>query len=398
MLSNKSGCKKRNRRLTNVLFKPIGEKIVDFSPAFEQLMRTDLAHQNRSKPISEVYDRVKKEIADAEEELNKIKIKKGTNKKKAALNASIIKKKKWLSDVNDAERKNFLTQWNAMFHGYRIDLAINQSEHVRTQGLVVQSASEEFNKLLQIVIPKDIQIEGKAYSAAELKEYKSILNRFSESIKTVVIEDKNEITSKRIKRLLNGNDLTIEHNCIGHAIYTQIYKKRNQLVITHCNRGNGQRTTYNLVYQINIAGLDFAKLRTAISTITGLEVVNGNEEHYKKFYDQYDKTLKELGFSFGLGKHVKSQKIGNCAVANLKGLLKERVPDDVYKWYTTEMRSQSNLQHLITPMLQAGKNLKNKQSNIDTDNDFFQLRQLINYILDKTVEGIVNCYSLVLII
>ena len=153
-----------------------------------------------------------------------------------------------------------------------------------------------------------------------------------------------------------------------------------------------KRSNYNLVYRINIAGLDSEKLRTAIETITGLEVVNGNEEDYKKFYDQYDKTLKDLGFSFNLGKHVKSQKIGNCAVANLKGLLKERLPDDVYKWCTTEMRNRSNIQHLITPMLQTGKDLKNKHSNIDTDDDFFQLRQLINFILDKSVEGMVNCY------
>ncbi|MCE0721831.1 hypothetical protein [Legionella resiliens] len=378
--------------MTGVVSNPPVGKIVDFTHVFEEFMRTDLARQNLDKPASGAYDRVKQEITDAEEELNKIKTKKGKAKKKAALNETITQKKKWVSDVNDAESKNFLAFWATMFHGYRIDLVVNQKEHIRRQGLVVKAASEEFVKLLLKVLPQDIKIEGKTYTASELKEYKSILNRFHKSIKKIVIEDKNEITSERIKKLLSGNDLTIEHNCIGHAIYTQIYQEKNQLVITHCNRGNGQRSTYNLVYRINIAGLDLDKLKTAIETITGLEVVKGNEEDYKKFYDQYDKTLKDLGFCFSLGKHSKSQKIGNCVLANLKGLLKERLPEEVYKWCTMEMRSLSTIQHLINPMLQSGKDLKNKPFNIDTDDDFFHLRQLINYIFDKSVEGIVNCY------
>ncbi|KTD12030.1 hypothetical protein Lgra_1488 [Legionella gratiana] len=368
------------------------EKKVDYVHAFEQFMRTDLTRQNLNKPASAAYDRIKQEITDAEKELNTIKAKKGKAKKKASLNETIIKKKKWLSDVDDEESKNFLPLWSAMFHGYLIDLVVNQKEHIRKQGIVVKAASEEFVKLLLTVLSQNIKVEGKTYTAAELKEYKSVFSRFSESIKTIVIENKNEITLKRIRKILFGNDLTIEHDCNGHAIYTQIYKEGKQLVITHCNRGNGQRSTYNLVYRINIAGLDVAKLRTAIETITGLGVVNGNEENYKKFYDQYDKTLKDLGFSFSWGKHVKSQKIGNCVLANLKSLLKERLPEDVYKWCTTQMRDLSTIQHLINPMLQSGRNLKNKQFNIDIDDEFFHLRQLINYIFDKSVEGIVNCY------
>ncbi|KTD63525.1 hypothetical protein Lsan_0958 [Legionella santicrucis] len=381
--------KEKNKR---VVSNPPVEKIVDFTHEFEQFMQTDLAQQNLNKSASAVYDRIKQEITDAEEELNKIKTKKGNVKKKATLNETIIKKKKWLSDVDGEERKNFLPFWSAMFHGYLIDLVVNQKEHIRKQGIVVKAASEEFVKLLSTVLSQDIKIEGRTDTAAELKEYKSIFSRFSESIKTIVIEDKKEITLKRIRKLVFGNDLTIEHDCNGHAIYTQIYKDKKQLVITHCNRGNGQRSTYNLVYRINIAGLDLNKLRTAIETITGLGVVNGNEEDYKKFYDQYDKTLKDLGFSFSWGKHVKSQKIGNCVLANLKGLLKERLPDDVYKWCTTQMRDLSTLQHLINPMLESGKNLTKKQFNIDTDDEFFHLRQLINYIFDKSVEGIVNGY------
>lgn len=392
MQSKKDVYKRKKHRMTHGVSNPPVAKTVNFTHVFEQFMRTDLERQNLNKPTSAAYDRVKQEIADAEVELNKIKSKKGKAKKRATLNESITKKKKWLSDVNDAENKNFLAFWATMFHGYRIDLVVNQKEHIRRQGLVVKAASEEFVKLLLAVLSQDITIAGKTYSASELKKYKSILNRFYESIKTIVIEDKNEITLKRIRKLLAGNDLTIEHNCIGHAIYTQIYQERNQLVITHCNRGNGQRATYNLVYRINITGLDLNKLRTAIEKITGLEVANDNEEDYKKFYDQYDKALKDLGFSFSLGKHVKSQKIGNCVLANLKGLLKERLPEDVYKWCTTEMRDLSTIQHLINPMLQSGKDLKNKHFNIDTDDDFFHLRQLINYIFDKSVEGIVNCY------
>ena len=239
MQSNKAGYKKK-RRVTSALLNSVVGKKVDSAHVFEQLMRTNLAWQNLNKPVSGAYDRVKQEIADAEKELNKIKTKKGKTKKKATLNATIIQKKKWLEDVNDAESKHLLVLWTAMLHGYRIDLVINQREHVRKQGLVVRAASEEFEKLLQTVIQQDIKIEGKTYSVEELKKYKNILGRISESIKKVVIEDKNEITSKRIKSVLSGNDLTIEHNCIGHAIYTQIYRERNQLVITHCNRGNGQ--------------------------------------------------------------------------------------------------------------------------------------------------------------
>lgn len=376
---------KKKRAVSNPL-------VEDFAQEFEHLMRTDLTQQNLNKSASEVYDRVKQEITDAEEELKKIKTKKGKAKRKATLNETIIKKKKWLSDVDDEENKNFLPLWSAMFHGYLIDLVVNQKEHIRKQGLVVKAANEEFVKLLSTVLSQDIKIEGKTDTASELKEYKNVFSRFSESIKTIVIEDKNQITLKRIRKLVYGNDLTIEHDCNGHAIYTQLYKEGKQLVIIHCNRGNGQRATYNLVYRINIAGLDLNKLRTAIETITGLGVVNGNEEGYKKFYDQYDKTLKELGFSFSWGKHVKSQKIGNCVLANLKGLLKERLPEDVYKWCTTQMRDLSALQHLINPMLESGKNLTNKPFNIDTDNEFFHLRQLINYIFDKSVEGIVNGY------
>ncbi|AWN73126.1 hypothetical protein LEAN103870_04970 [Legionella anisa] len=392
MQSKKNAYKKKKRRMAGGVSNPQVEERVDFTHVFEQFMRTDLERQNLNKPASAAYDRIKQEITDAEEKLNKIKTKKGKTKKKAILNETITKKKKWLSDINDTESKNFLAFWATMFHGYRVDLVVNQKEHIRRQGLTVKAASEEFVKLLLTVLSQDIKVEGKTYTASELKKYKRILNRFCESIKTIVIEDKNEITSKRIKKLLSGNDLTIEHSCIGHAIYTQIYQEKNQLVITHCNRGNGQRSTYNLVYRINIAGLDLGKLRVAIETIAELEVVNGNEEDYKKFYDQYDKTLKDLGFSFSLGKHVKSQKIGNCVLANLKGLLKERLPDEVYKWCTTEMKSQSIIQHLINPMLQSGKDLKNKQFNIDTDDDFFHLRQLINYIFDKSVEGVINCY------
>ncbi len=381
--------KEKNKRVVSI---PTVKKIVDFTHEFELLMRTDLTRQNLNKPASAAYDRVKKEITDAEEELNKIKTKKGNAKKKATLNETILKKKKWLSDVDDEESKNFLPLWSAMFHGYMVDLVVNHKEHVRKQGLVVKAASEEFVKLLSTVLAQDIQIEGKTYTASELKEYKSVFNRFSESIKTIVIEDKKEITLKRIRKTLYGHDLTIEHDCNGHAIYTQIYKEKNQLIITHCNRGNGQRSNYNLVYRINTAGLDLNKLRTVIETITGLGVVNGSEDSYKRFYDQYDKTLKDLGFSFSWGKHVKSQKIGNCVLANLKGLLKERVPEDVYKWCTTQMRELSTLQHVINPMLESAKNLTNKPLNIDTDGEFFHLRQLIDYIFDKSVEGIVNSY------
>ncbi|OEH45119.1 hypothetical protein lpari_03889 [Legionella parisiensis] len=392
MQSKKDVYKRKKRRTTPGVSNPPIEKMVDFTHTFENFMRRDLERQNLNQSSSAAYDRVKQEITDAEKELNKLKSKKGKAQKRATLNEAITKKKKWLSDVNDAESKNFLAFWVAMFHGYRIDLVVNQNEHVRRQGVTVKAASEEFVKLLLTVLSQDITIAGKTYSPSELKKYKSILNRYYGSIKTIVIEDKSEITPKRIKNLLSGNDLTIEHNCIGHAIYTQIYQEKNQLVLTHCNRGDGQRSTYNLVYRINIAGLDLDKLRAAIETITGLEVVSSSEDNYKKFYDQYDKALKNLGFSFSLGKHVKSQKIGNCVLANLKGLLKERLPEDVYKWCTTEMRNLSTIEHLINPMLQSGKDLKNKHFNIDTDDDFFHLRQLINYIFDKSVEGIVNCY------
>jgi hypothetical protein len=383
--------RKKKRLLTSAFVSPdIGKKVS--VQVLEQLMRVDLSREKLNKPVSGAYDRVKQEISDAEEALDKIKTKKGKGKRKASLNATITQKKKWLSDVDDVESKNFLTLWTAMFQGYQVDLVINQTEHVKKQGLVVRAANEEFEKRLRGVIQQNIKITGKSYSAGESKGFKRILNRFALSIKLIVIEEKSEITSQRIKRLLSGNDLTIEHNCVGHAIYTQIYKQGTELVIVHCNRGNGQRSNYNLVYRINIAGLDADKLRTAIETITGLDVVKGNEEHYKTFYDLYDKTLKDLGCSFSFGKHVKSQKIGNCAVANIKGLLKERLPNDVYKWCTTEMRNQSNIQHLISPMLQSGKNIKDKHSNIDTDDDFFHLRQLINYILEKSVEGVVNGY------
>ncbi|WP_454782321.1 hypothetical protein [Legionella sp. WA2022007384] len=381
--------KKKKRRMTPVVSNSPVETKIDFSQIFEQFMRTDLKRKNLESPTSEVYDRVKQEISEAEKVLGKIK----STKRKATLNETITKKRKWVSDVDDAEGKNFLAFWSAMFHGYLFDVVVNQQEHVKRQGLIVTKGSEEFAKLLGTIILQDITIEGKTYSVSELKEYKSILNRVYESINTLVIEDKKEITLERIKKVLVDNDLTIEHKCIGHAIYTQIYKEKNQLVITHCNRGNGQRSNYNLVYRINIAGLDLDKLRTVIETITGLEVVDGNEKNYKEFYDRYDKALKDFGFSFSWGKHVKSQKIGNCVLANLKGLLKERLPEEVYKWCNMEMRDLSALQHLINPMLQSGKNLKNKKFNIDTDDDFFHLRQLINFIFDKTVEGLVNSYS-----
>lgn len=390
MQSRIEGHIKKKRKIAHVVSNSPERNVINFVPEFEQLMQTDLAHKKVSKPAALAYDRVKQEINEAEEEFNKIKTKKGRNKRKSTLKEAISTKKKWISDVEDAETKNDLALWAAMFHGYRIDLVVNQKEHIRQQGLVVKPASVEFIKLLQAVITQDLNIEGKTYSLAEVKKYKSILSRIHESIKTIVIEDKKEITSERISKLLTGNDITIEHDCVGHAVYTQIYQENNQLVITHCNRGNGRRSAYNLLYRINIASLDLNKLRTAIETITGLEVKVGNEGNYKKFYDQYDKTLKDLGFSFSWGKHVKPQKIGNCVLANLKGLLKERLPDDVYKWCTTEMRDLSNIQHLINPMLQSGKDLKNKQFNIDTDDDFFHLRQLINYIFDKSVEGIVN--------
>ncbi len=382
----------KNENKKRVLLNSPLEQTVDFTPEFEQLMRTDLAQQNLNKLASATYDRVKQEITNAEEELNKIKTKKGHVKKKATLNETIIKKKNWISEVDDEESKNFLPLWSAMFHGYLVDLVVNPKEHIKKQGLVVKAASEEFVKLLLTVLSQDIKIEGKNYTASELKAYKSIFNRFSDSIKAIVIEDKKEITLKRIRKILNDHDLTIEHDCNGHAIYTQIYKEKNQIVMTHCNRGNGQRSNYNLVYRVNITGLDLNKLKTAIEKITELNVVNGNEEGYKRFYDQYDNTLKDLGFSFSWGKHSKSQKIGNCVLANLKGLLKERVPEDVYKWCTTQMRHLSTLQHLINPMLESGKNLTNKSFHIDTDGEFFHLRQLINYIFDKSVEGIVNCY------
>ncbi|CAM3010528.1 Uncharacterised protein [Legionella steigerwaltii] len=389
MHSKKEIFKEKKRRMTSN--SPVGKK-EDFTLAFEQFLRTDLLVQNLNTPASSAYDRVKQEIADAEEALNKIKKRKRRNPQRATLNETINKKRKWIKDVETVENKYFLALWTTMFHGYRMDVVVNQNEHIKRQGLAVQVASEEFAKLLQAVLFQEIKIEGKAYSASDLKEYKNILNRFHESVKEIVIEDKNEITSERIRKLLAGNDLTIEHKCKGHAIYTQIYQERDQLVITHCNRGNGQRANHNLVYRINIAGLDLNQLRTAIKTITELEVVKGDEENYKKFYDQYDKTLKDLGFSFSLGKHVKSQKIGNCVLANLKGLLKERLPEDVYKWCITEMRGLSTVQHLISPMLESGKNLKNKTFNIDTEEDFFHLRQLIHYIFDKSVEGIINAH------
>lgn len=165
------------------------------------------------------------------------------------------------------------------------------------------------------------------------------------------------------------------------------------MIISHCNRGKGQRSNYNLLYQIPLDAVDVAKLKKAIEVVAGLKVKKGDEEHYKDFYSEYDKTLKDLGCSFCWGKHLKAQKIGNCVIANLKGLLKERLPEDVYKWYSTAIRDQSNSQHLVVPVLQAGKELKDKQFNIDMDDDFFLLRQLINYILDKTVEGVVNFHA-----
>ncbi|CDZ76410.1 hypothetical protein BN59_00679 [Legionella massiliensis] len=364
--------------------------INSFVPDFELLMQTDLAHKKRSQPTSLVYDQVKREVNDAEEEFNKIKTEKGRYKRKSTLKAMISTKRKWLSDVDDAKTKNYPALWAAMLHGYQLELVVNQTEQVRQQGLVVKRATVEFVRLFQDVIAQHIEIEGKTLSWAEIVKYKNILSRFHQSIKTIVIEDKSEITLERVSKLFSDHDLTIEHDWVGHAAYTQIYRENNQLVITHCNRGIGLRSTYNLVYRINIAGLDLKQLRTVIATITGLEVKVDNEEEYKKFYEQYDKTLNDFGFSFSWGKHVIPQKIGNCVLANLKGLLKERLPEDIYKWCTTEMRDLSAIQHLINPMLQSGKNLKNKQFNIDTDDDFFHLRQLINYIFDKSVEGIVN--------
>ncbi|STY31312.1 Uncharacterised protein [Legionella wadsworthii] len=367
-------------------------KTIDLTHLVEQLMRTDLAIQTINKPAALAYDRVKKEITEAETELNQIKKRKRRTQKKNTLNETITKKRKWISDVQNIESKNFLSLWAAMFHGYRMDVVVNQNEHIKSQGLVVQSASEEFVKLLKMVLLQDIAIYGKTYSSADLKKYKEILSRFHDSIETIIIEDKSEITSERIKKLLSGIDLTIEHNCTGHAIYTQIYQEKDELVIIHCNRGNGLRANYNLVYRRTIAGLDLDKLKTALETITELEVETGNEENYKKFYDSYNKTLNDLGFNFRLGQHVKTQKIGNCVLANIKGLLKERLPYDVYKWCTQEMRGLSTVQHLIKPMLQSGKELKNKPINIDTDDNFFHLRQVINYIFDKSVEALINAH------
>lgn len=77
----------------SVLYPFLRRKIIDFTHEFEQLMRTDLTRQNLNKPASAAYDRVKKELTDAEEELNKIKTKKGKAKKKATLNETILKKK-----------------------------------------------------------------------------------------------------------------------------------------------------------------------------------------------------------------------------------------------------------------------------------------------------------------
>ncbi|CDZ76411.1 hypothetical protein BN59_00680 [Legionella massiliensis] len=381
---------KKKRKIADAVSNSPERNAINFVPVFEQLMQTDLAHKKRSEPASLAYDRVKQEISDAEEEFKKIKKRKGRNKRKSTLKETISTKKKWISDVDDAEAKNFLALWVAMFHSYQLELVVNQKEQVRQEGLAVKRASVEFGRILQDVIAQHIEIEGKTLSWSEIAKYKNILNRFHESIKTIVIEDKKEVTLERITKLLSDHDLTIVHDCVDHAIYTQIYRENNQLVITHCNRGEGLRSTYNLVYRINIAGLDLKQLRTAIVTITGLKVRKGNDEEYKKFYEQYDKTLKDLGFSFSWGKHVTPQKIGNCVLANLKGLLKERLPEDVYKWCTKEIKDLGTIQHLINPMLQSGKNLKNKQFNIDMDDDFFHLRQLINYIFDKSVEGIIN--------
>ncbi|KTC91075.1 hypothetical protein OQJ15_15710 [Fluoribacter dumoffii] len=383
---------KKRRRLTPAGSTATGERKEDFTYLFQQFMRTDLQRQDLNKLTSAVYDRIQQELSNAEKELSRIQSQKGNAKKKAALRKKIAKKKKWIDEVDEAENNHFSAFWTAMLHGYRVDLVVNQHEHVRKQGLVVKEANEEFIRLLRTVLSQEISIEGKTYSASELKEYKNILNRFFDSIKTIVIENRDGINSERIRKVLAGQDLTIEHNCVGHAIYTQLYKQRNQLVITHCNRGNGQRAHYNLVYRINIAGLDLDELKRALETITGLQVKEGNDKEYNRFYDQYDKTLKDLGCSFSPGTHVKSQKIGNCVLANLKGLLKERLPEAVYKWCSTEIRNLSTIQHLINPLLQSGKDLKNKRFNIDTNEDFFHLRQLINYIFDKSVEGLVNGY------